>query len=116
MYDDDNKRIRQILKQLRGLASQKWLTKDELLEVRERILARGVDAVLLFLQERLERSIDGSFDPEISRKLDAIQVLLSGRGLVSEARNTRRGDRRLPGLEMIHQGGRVHDGVQNIGT
>ena len=73
---NENQRTRKILKLMRGLVGQKWLTEKDHQEIRERILNRGIDQVLMILRERLERSIDGNFDPEVSRKLDAIRVLL----------------------------------------
>lgn len=44
--------------------------------IRARVQKNQIDLALLLLQKDLERSIDGEFDPAVSRKLDAVQLLL----------------------------------------
>ena len=47
--------------------------------VREEILEDQLKLALLVLQAKIERQMNDDFDPELSRKLDALAVLLEDR-------------------------------------
>lgn len=68
---------RERLRQLRDLSKKGWwLTDRERLNLQDRRFWKAIRPALLMLQRRLERTLDGPFDPVVSQKLDAIRVLL----------------------------------------
>ncbi len=71
---DEIKQCRTIISQLRQLIP--FIKPHERPEIQALIRKRTIRLVLLMLQKDLEAAVDGSFDPVISRKLEAAGVLL----------------------------------------
>jgi hypothetical protein len=69
-------RTRRVLQQMRAVLPV--AEPHERPAIRQMIFSQQLKLALLLEQRRLEAAIDGGFDPMISRKLEAIQVLLGG--------------------------------------
>ncbi|BBO81190.1 hypothetical protein DSCO28_17560 [Desulfosarcina ovata subsp. sediminis] len=77
MATDEITETRQRLRQLSSLSKQSWIDKKLRADLHEMRFRKAIKLALLMLQRRLESGVDGPFDPVISRKLDAISVLLN---------------------------------------
>lgn len=68
-------REKKIIRQLRGVLPM--AEPQERSEIRSIIRRRQIRLALLSLQIELEKQVTGCFSPEISRKLDAVEILLN---------------------------------------
>ena len=66
---------REKIRQLRALASATQTDQQYL--VKQVLLKNQIELALRVLQVQLESRIQGHFDPIVSQKIDAIQVLLN---------------------------------------
>lgn len=64
------------LRQMSSLAKQPWIDNELRADLQERRFWKAIRLALLMLKRRLESSLHGPFDQDVSHKLEAIQILL----------------------------------------